>query len=388
MPWKVSSVTEERLRFVVRASQPDCHFSDLCKEFGISRQTGYTWQRRYAEGGASQVSDRSRRPKRSPQRTSAEVESAVVALRQQRPDWGAAKLHVLLQQQHPSWKPVTVRTIHRILERQGLVLDEDRRVQAPLRFERAHPNELWQMDFKGPQGFNRPGSAVGPLVILDDHSRYLLALKHLGSTAGGGVLETLQEVWEQVGQPEAMLVDHGTPWWSNANPWGLSAVSVWIMRHGVRLYYSGVRHPQTQGKTERANGCLQRALQRRQGDPENQQWLNEYRYEYNHVRPHEALGMATPASRWRPSRRYFQAQPPPWPYPASQTVLEVGHRGEVHWQGRRWPIGEALRGQQIGIELLEDRALVYFCSTPLRELEVRTGRTYTLPVQVSGAASE
>lgn len=380
MPWKESSVIEERLQFVLLASQPERNISELCTRFGVSRQTGHVWLKRYQEGGVKLLQEQSRRPKTSPQRTAAEIEAYVVGLRQQRPDWGAPKLSVLLRQHKPQW-PVSERTVHRILERQGLILDEDRPVRATKRFERTAPNELWQMDFKGPQGFNRPGEAVGPLVIVDDHSRYVIEMKRLGSTARQGVQQTLERVWQQVGQPEAMLIDHGVPWWSPTSAWGLSGLSVWMMRHGIRLYYSGFRHPQTQGKVERTNGALQRAVGKRGRDPNDQEWLDSFRGEFNHIRPHESLEMATPASRWHPSTRPYTATPREWSYAASMEVMRVQEQGYVRWQGRRWEISSALRGERIGIEQVGERALVYFCGTPLRELDLKTGAS--MPIQAN-----
>jgi|SRR5580693_1103655 transposase InsO family protein len=383
MPWRESSVVEQRLLFVVAASRRERGFAGLCREFGISRQTGYTWLKRYAAGGSSQVVDRSRRPLHSPARTVAQVEQEVIQLRQRWPDWGAPKLYALLQRQHGGSSPIAVRTVHRILERHDLIPDQDRNIPALKRFERNQPNELWQMDFKGLHGSAKT-SPVGPLSILDDHSRYVLALEQLGSTAMTGVRATLETTFQHCGVPDAMLMDHGTPWWNAASPWGLTEVAVWIMRQGVRLLFSGVRHPQTQGKVERMHGALQQAARKRSADLVEQNWLDLFRHEYNHIRPHESLGMATPASRWRPSPRLFQGAPLDWDYPASMQVVRLAGQGQLSWCGRRWEISRALRRQRIGLELLGDRAIVYFCRTPLRELDRATGTSYPIPVNVHG----
>lgn len=381
MPWRESSVVEQRLRFVVEASRKERGFSGLCREFGISRQTGYTWLNRYAAGGSSQVLDRSRRPLHSPARTAPELEQEVIQLRQRWPDWGAPKLYTLLARQHGGCSPIAVRTVHRILERQDLIRERDRNVPARKRFERSQPNELWQMDFKGLHGAAQT-SPVGPLSILDDHSRYVLALQQLGSTQMRGVRATLETTFQQCGVPDAMLMDHGTPWWNAASPWGLTEVAVWIMRQGVRLMFSGIRHPQTQGKVERMHGALQQAVRKRHQDLIQQSWLDVFRHEYNHIRPHESLGMATPASRWRPSPRLFQSAPPDWDYPASMHVLRLSGEGQLGWCGRRWEISRALRRQRIGLSLVGNRALVYFCRTPIRELDRATGASYPIPVNV------
>jgi transposase InsO family protein len=377
VPFRESSVVEERLRFVVLASQKQRRIKDLCVEFGISRETGYRWLKRYASGGASELGNRSRRPKNSPQRTKEAVEQAVVELRGKWPDWGAAKLAKILGEQTPAVK-VRPRTAHRILERYRLIDERDRRRKAETRFERSRPNELWQMDFKGPQGFNQ-GSGIGPLSVLDDHSRYLLVLQHLGSTRLEGVRNALRETFQQCGLPEIMLMDHGTPWWNGASPWGLTELSVWIMRLGIRLTYSGLCHPQTQGKVERMHGALQRAVRKRKGNPEDQTWLDSFRQEYNQVRPHEALAMATPSSRWQPSPRVFPTHLADWEYADHMQPMRLGGEGQLSWHGRRWEISNALRGLLVGLEILDSRVLVYFCNTPMRELNLQTGAA--VPIQ-------
>lgn len=387
MGWRESGVVEERLRFVIVASRKERKLAELCREFGVSRQTGYTWLKRYQAGGASQVMDQSRRPLHSPGRTRQEVERRIVELRQQWPDWGAPKLLVLLRQQRPEWGSISVRTVHRILERHGLIQESERHPAADKRFERSAPNELWQMDFKGPQGFNR-GSPVGPLSILDDHSRYLIALKHLGSTRMAGVRSTLQETFEEVGLPEAMLIDHGTPWWNAASPWGLTELTVWIMQQGVRLTFSGMAHPQTQGKVERMHGALQRAVRQRKANPEDPQWLEIFRREYNHLRPHQALAMATPSSRWHPSSRPFQSQPPEWVYPPGMEVVRLYGQGHLLWHKRRWAVSRALRRQWVGIERIADRAIVYFCNTPIREFHLPTGTSFSIPADLIGSLQD
>jgi transposase InsO family protein len=324
------------------------------------------------------VVDRSRRPRRSPTQTAAPIEQAVVELRKRWPDWGAAKLRDVLLREHADYAPLAERTVHRILTRHQLIRPEDRHRPALQRFERSAANELWQMDFKGPPAFNQ-GASVGPLSILDDHSRYVLTLQQLGSTQLVGVQATLEKTFRQYGLPEGMLMDHGTPWWNPSSPWGLTALAVWIMRQGVRLWFSGIRHPQTQGKVERMHGALKQAARKRGANLLEQSWLDMFRQEYNHIRPHAALNMATPASRWCPSPRPFQSVPPEWKYPSSLRILRLGTQGQFAWRGRRWDISSALRNQTVGLAELEDRALVYFYRTPLRELHASTGESFPIP---------
>lgn len=200
MPWKMMEVREQRVRFVVAASRQEKPFCQLCQEFGISRPTGYAWLGRYQQHGIEGIREQSRRPQRSPRQTAGELERQVVQYRLRYPDWGARKLRVVLGREGVV---LTRSTIHRILLRYDLVREDERRTEAVRRFEREHPNQLWQMDFKGPKGW--PGS-VGPLSVLDDHSRYVVMLKALGSTRRVPVQEQLEQAFRDCGVPEAMLI--------------------------------------------------------------------------------------------------------------------------------------------------------------------------------------
>jgi transposase InsO family protein len=364
MAWKTMDVQEQRVRFVVEARQKARPFRALCAAYEISRPTGYLWLKRYDELGVRGIAERSRRPHSSPRRTDAKLEQHVVQVRLRYPDWGARKLRVVLGREGVE---LPRNTIHRILLRHDLVREEERRAPATQRFERAQPNELWQMDFKGPKGWPYP---VGPLSVLDDHSRYLIALADNGSTHGAPVREQLEEAFERCGVPEGMLMDHGIPWWSQKSPSGQTHLSLWLMRQGIRLHWSGIRHPQTQGKVERFHGSLQRALQRRGWPREKTQtWLDAYRWEHNHVRPHEALGMRTPATVWRPSPRRYDPHPPRWEYPVGAWVLKLDCHGQLDIQGRKWKVSKALSGERVQVVRIEQRTLVFYCTTLIRELD-------------------
>jgi transposase InsO family protein len=367
MPWRTMDVKEQKVKFVVAATRREKSLTALCQEFGISRPTGYLWRKRYQEAGLAGIAERSRRPLESSERTSAELEQRVVEVRGRYPDWGARKLRVLLARERVQ---LTRSTIHRILLRHDLVRDHDRHPQAVQRFERSQPNELWQMDFKSPKGWN---AAAGPLSVLDDHSRYLVVLQAVWTTHAELVREQLEIAFLGCGVPEAMLMDHGIPWWSARAPTGATHLTVWLMKQGIKLHWSGYRHPQTQGKVERFHGALERALRVR-GAPrkEPQAWLDAYRWEHNHVRPHEALGMQTPASVWRKSERGYDPHPPRWEYPAGAKVMKVGSQGKLDAYGARWKIAKALRGEWVQLEQVEHRVLVYYCRTLVRELDLRT----------------
>ena len=376
MPWRETSIMEERIEFVARAVGNGGNFSKLCREFGVSRCTGYKWMRRYREVGAfTGLREYSRRPHRSPFKTSVKVERRVVGLRK-RYGWGARKLEVLLNGEGIDLPEIT---INRIISRNGLVSNKDSHSPATRRFEREEPNDLWQMDFKGEYPLG--SGYCYPLSILDDHSRYVVGLYGLPNQQGQGVYNRLVETFRRHGVPGAMLMDHGTPWWSSTNERGLTWVSVGLIKQGVRLHFSGVGHPQTQGKVERFHRTLKDGVRHR-GKPTTLHGWNElfyeFRDEYNRVRPHEALGMDVPANRYEPSRRAYNPNPPEWEYPEGSIVKRLNTQGCLDLNRRRWFVCEALAKERVCIEEVENHMLVRYRHMYIREINTDSGRTIPL----------
>jgi len=364
MGWRHVEVEAERIRFVQAAVAGSQSFSSLCALFGVSRPTGYLWLKRFREGGVAAMSEQSRRPMGSPSRLAAAVEDRIVALRQRYPEWGARKLAVLLGREQID---VPRMTVHRVLARRGLLHPLDRHRQATGSFCREHPNQLWQMDFKSPKGW---GTHLGPLSVLDDHSRYAVVLEQLASGRTEHVQQRLERAFTDCGVPEAMLMDHGQPWFNAQSSGGWTQLSVWLMRVGIRIFYSGVRHPQTQGKVERFHGSLEKARRRRghpEGDP--QPWLDRFRDEYNHLRPHEALAMQTPASVWRPSARAYTGPRDPV-YPPGSELRQLNSLGALRLSGRNWQVAGSLAHQTVRLDRIEDRILIFYATTLLREIHL------------------
>jgi hypothetical protein len=224
------------------------------------------------------------------------------------------------------------------------------------------------MDFKGPKGWNQP---VGPLSVLDDHSRYALALENTGSTQARGVRAVLERVFSEAGVPDQMLMDHGTPWFNPQGWRGWSQFTVWLMDQDIALCFSGRQHPQTQGKVERFHRSLTAALLRRgtPQEPHRQTWLDAFRQEYNCVRPHEALQMKTPHQVWKKSLRPYREHATAWQYPSGSEVKEVDRVGQFRLDGRRHYISKALAGREVGLLALEQRILVYYRQTLVCELD-------------------
>lgn len=379
MPWSEQSMQEARIAFVVRASHVRRgEFSEVCREFGISRVTGYKWVRRAMTSVSllAGVEEKSRRPHRSPGRTEAGIEEVVVRWRQAE-GWGAKKICQKLWERGMT---VPVATIHRILRRHGLVAQERRQAAAVRRFERARPNELVQMDFKGE--YRVAEGWCYPLTLEDDHSRFLLGLYALSDQRTDSVRRCVIRSFETYGVPEAMLLDHGIPWWSTTNGFGLTRLSVWLIKQGVTLIWSGIGHPQTQGKVERLHRTLAASLNHH-GRPATmagfETALARFRDVYNHDRPHEALAMDPPVRHYQPSRRTYHPQPREWQYPSGAIVQRLNSQGMLDWQGRRF-VCEALAGEQVQIEPIEQRLLIKYRHLYIREIDLASGRTFP-PVQ-------
>lgn len=365
---------EKRIEFVVRASQAGVNISALCREFRISRPTGYKWIGRYlAANSVTELAEKSRRPRRSPNRTSRKMESLIIELHKNNFGLSGKKIQVLLAQMGHKISPLTV---HRVLKRTGFVKPRIKNNPATKHFEREKPNQLWQMDFKGP--FNNKSQPCLPLSIIDDHSRYMVGLYALRSTKADGVHDSLRSCFERHGLPDAILTDHGVPWWSTTNGHGLTWLSVALVKQGIKLLWSGYRHPQTQGKVERFHRTLKEGI-RFNGKPtlwsDWQPLLEKYRNNYNQVRPHESLGMKTPSERYVRSKRLYNPKPPAWEYPENAEVKRLSTQGCLPLNGRYYFVCEALAHEWVQLKRLDDNLLVKFRGLYIREINLRNNST-------------
>jgi transposase InsO family protein len=344
-------VVSQRHELVSLAAKGGISFRELCRRFGISPRVGYKWRARFAAEGLAGLLDRprGRGASRKPNQTSPQLERAVVRLRRKHPTWGPRKLRRRLQDLAQAAPPAT--TISRILRREGLIGPEASEAARPWqRFERERPNELWQMDFKGHFALAR-GGRCHPLTVLDDCSRYLLGLRACGDEQGETVRGRLVRLFRLNGLPDAMLCDNGPPWAASSEATRHTALSVWLMRLGVRILHGRPWHPQTQGKDERFHRTLQADLLARHDWPDlpsSQRRFDRFRHIYNHERPHEALGLATPASRYQPSPRAFAGTLPPVEYDdlAAQggAIRQIKSKGELTFRNRFYYVGSAFKG--------------------------------------------
>jgi transposase InsO family protein len=344
-----------RVEFVQLATAEGAEMAALCRRFGISRKTGYKWLKRYAETGARGLSDQSRRPQSSPAQTPATVEEVVVELRREHPAWGGRKLRgrLLAKQEALGLQAEAIpaaSTITEILRRRGLLTGERAgQSRAYVRFEHAAPNDLWQMDFKGHFALTR-GGRCHPLTVLDDHSRFALALRACGDETTETVQGHLQDAFRTYGVPERMLMDNGSPW-GDAEGQPYTRLTVWLLRVGIGVTHCRAGHPQTQGKDERFHRTLNVEVLRGRSfaDVANCQGaFDPWRDVYNLERPHEALGLAVPASRYRVSGREYPESLPPVEYGSDVQVRRTSGKGMASFLGRRVHVGRAFAGEPVG----------------------------------------
>ncbi len=363
----------QRLEFVILATQSDLAFRELCRRHGVSRKTGYKWLERYEAGGAAALQDRSRRPHGSPRQVCSAVAETVVALHKET-TWGGRKLQQRLQALGHAEVPAAS-TCTEILRRAGL-LKKDRPAGPVQSFERSEPNQLWQADHKSDFA-TQCGSHCHPLTMLDDHSRFNLVLDAAGNRRTATVQTAMTAAFACYGLPEAILCDNGAPWGNVADGTGHTALTVWLLRLGVRVLHGRPYHPQTQGKEERFHRTLKQELLTRHTWRDLAHCAAEfvrYRHRYNYERPHDSLGGNTPSARYRPSVRSLPATLPIPEY-ANMEVRVVRAKGVITFGNQTWHIGNAFAALPVGLRpspQADGQWEVYFAHFKLGYLDLTT----------------
>ena len=371
MPWSEKSIMSQRHEFVMLFEQEEVNRRELCRRFAISPTIGYRLLRRYRQAGRAGLADRSRRPQRSPARTSVAMESSVLALRDEHPAWGGRKIRRRLQDLGYQAAP-SASTITAILQRNGRIdAAISRQHRAFERFERAAPNELWQMDYKG--HFATAAGRCHPLTVVDDHSRYAVGLRACGDERAGTVQAELTAIFRCYGLPERMLMDNGSPWGSSDAEHRHTGLSLWLLELGVALSHD---HPQTQGKDERFHRTLMAEVIGRRAFAdlaECQRRFDDWRVVYNTQRPHEALDLATPVVRYRPSLRPFPEKIAPYDYGPGAIVRRVDAGGWLSFRNRPLKLGRAFVHRRVALRPAEREGCfdVLFCAHRVGAFDLR-----------------
>ncbi|TSD82694.1 transposase [Mycobacterium sp. KBS0706] len=352
MPWRETCVEEEKTGFIVSYLAGGEPMTVLCERFGISRETGYELVRRWRSEGWPGLQARSRAPHVRPQTLALEVAARIVELRRQWPYWGPKKLQAWLRRHEPGQVWPAASTIGDLLRREGLSEPRRRRrtaqpVTRPF-LEVSAPNDVWCIDFKG-WFRTRDGERCDPLTLSDADSRYLIACQVVEPTAEG-VAPVVERALREHGLPRAIRSDNGPPF-ASSGAGGLSRLSVSWIKLGLRLERIAPGRPQQNGRHERMHGTLKRETARPPADSiaAQQVRFDAFRHSFNHIRPHEALGQDTPASRYCHSPRpYPNRIEEPW-YDPDHAVRRVRSAGDIKWQGDKVFISQALVGETVGI---------------------------------------
>lgn len=354
MPFAETQVMDQRQRFVYDVHCRLLSLSELCRRYGISRKTGYKWLERWLDSGPDGLKDRSSRPRTSPLATPPEVIEAILAVRRRYTDYGAKKVTWYLERNRPELELPSLTTIHNILHRHGLVPERRRRVRRwhPGRptTDAAEPNAIWSVDFKG-QFRMRDGLYCFPLTVQDVHSRFVLACQGRLDVSLDGVRPVFVSLFREHGLPERIRSDNGAPFASNALG-RLSQLTVWFIRLGIMPELIEPASPQQNGKHENMHLVLKRQATRPPGANlrAQQRTLNEFRHEYNWVRPHEALGGALPSDLYRSSLRPYPRRLEPITYPEHYEPRRVSRNGGIKWFDQWVNVSHLLAEEYIGME--------------------------------------
>jgi transposase InsO family protein len=370
----------ERVKFVAAYLKHEAHFSDLCQDFGISRKTGYKWARRYEADGASALRELSRAPHTHPNAVAAPVVEAILAIRRRHPRWGPRKVRVVLARQRPRLTLPAASTIGDILKRSGLVPPRRRVRRSSPYGDRLRqydaPNAVWCADFKGcfPLGGRPGGVRCHPLTISDGFSRYLLRCRALRRPLYQHTKRIFESAFMEYGLPRAIRTDNGPPF-STLAPAGLSRLSVWWIRLGVRPERIQPGRPEQNGRHERMHRTLKAETARppRSSFSAQQRAFDRFQAEYNDERPHEALAQEVPASLYRPSLRSYPRQLPELEYPAHFQTQVAYPNGVITFGTTQWYVSHCLAGQRIGLEQCNDgRWRVHFAWIPIGIIDLRS----------------
>jgi putative transposase len=377
MPWKETCVRNERTIMIAEYLSGDYTLAELARRSGVSRKTVHKWVGRYEREPGCGLVDGSRAPHHHPNALSPAMEAAILEWKARRPLWGAPKIHSKLKEYVDC---PAESTVSNVLQRHGLTRRVRRRARAtpsagPLQHAQG-PNEVWCVDFKG-WFLTGDGQRCDPLTISDAYSRYLLCCQAVKGSTGRVVVQPLMEmIFREYGLPWAIRSDNGSPF-ASVGLGGLSQLSVWWLRLGVRLERIAPGHPEQNGRHERLHRTLKEAVLRPpERDGRRQQAaFDGFREEYNQDRPHEALNQQPPASVYEPSRRDFPARLLEPEYPDDWLKRGVRSNGEIRWHGEKIHLSQALIGQWVGLEPEgEGRWAIHFMTEKLGYLEERRGK--------------
>ena len=381
MPWKETSVQEQRFRLIEAWKEDRRSLAALCRDYGVTRRTGYKWIERYQAEGLDGLRDLSRAPQHHPNAIGRETEGRVIALRGRYPFWGARKIHAWLKREEPKLELPAVSTIGAILKQNGLTVPRKRRATArPNSEPLAHaqgPNLVWCADFKG--WFRTgDGTRIDPLTITDACSRYLLRCQTVQAADFAHSKPVFEAAFREYGLPERIRTDNGAPFGSNGES-GLTGLTVWWTKLGIQPERIQPGRPEQNGRHERMHRTLKQATASPPAATRRaqQERFDQFQKEYNEQRPHEALGQVPPARVYQSSPRQYPARLPAVEYPAVCPVRLVSWGGQIRWRCASVFVAKALEGEPVGLEQIDEHCWrVWFLNHEVGVLDEDRGKIY------------
>jgi len=366
MPWEDHTVLEERFLFIDDWNSGGWNLAELCRFYGVSRETGYKWIGRYEAEGVEGLWDRSRAPHEHRNAVGEEMEDLVIRTRGEHGLWGARKIHAWLEREYGCNAVPARSTVGAILRRNGLTVPRRRkRTSRPMSAPLSHangPNRVWCVDFKG-WFRTRDGRRIDPLTITDAYSRFLLRCQALKGETYEYSKPVMEGAFREYGLPEGMRSDNGAPFGSNGES-GLTRLSVWWIKLGVRPERIEPGKPQQNGRHERMHLTLKQgtAMPAAANWKQQQKRFDAFREEYNEIRPHEALGQMPPRRYYEPSVRAYPERLPDVSYEADWQVRRVAPGGQIRWRGESVFVSHALVGEPVGLEQVEEERWRVWCN--------------------------
>jgi putative transposase len=358
MPWRQTSPMDQKMQFIADYLRQTLSIIELCELYGVSRKTGYKWIERYLKHGPLGLEERSRQPHASPHQTPRHVVEAFIELRRHHPAWGAKKLLAILQKRHPSWPLPARSTVCDILRRNGLVpkTRHRRHIGHPGKptSQILAPNDVWSADFKG-HFKTGDGLYCYPLTVADGYSRLLLGCQALSSTRVQEAKPVFTRLFKEFGLPKRIRTDNGVPF-ATTTLARLSQLSAWWVRLGILPEFIEPGKPQQNGRHERMHRTLKAETTRPPAATRRAQQhkFDRFRQEFNCERPHEALDMQTPASRYEVSPREMPTKLPPLEYPDRFEVRYVSANGGLRWHHQWVNVSHVCVGAYVGLEEIDD----------------------------------
>ena len=356
MPWNKCEIVDERMRFVARLLEGE-QMSGLCREFGISRKTGYKIFNRYKECGIESLVDRTRRPVRFGNQLPFQIEKEIIALKRQKSSWGARKLREKLVRKFPDVRPPAISTVHAVLDRNGLVKRRGRKKSKASGTSLSIPNlpnELWCADYKGEFVLGDKQYCY-PLTVTDNVSRFILGCEGLSTTKETYAFTAFERIFKEFGLPKAIRTDNGVPFASPNSLFNLSRLSVWWLRLGIAIERIKPGNPQQNGRHERMHLTLKKEATRPAGRNflHQQQKFDDFVDEFNTERPHQALEMKYPAEVYTPSKKQYKGIQE-LEYPLHDRTVSVTSCGRICIERQKINLSKVFAGQAVGIRQVEN----------------------------------